>query len=517
MLPRRKVVAVTCVLLVPGSILVTLGYALHLRSSAYRRGIEETLGERLGMSVSIGAIRPLTLNSRALDDVHVRLHDRGEEVFSCRQALWGAGAASVPGRGGAPCPTSLLELRDGWLLVGTAGWTPMEYQQMLTGGLGHDFAALGLGEVRLKRIDLRFSHPMAEFTAGASSGVVLFDEDGEGQASLNCLRLNDVEVDQPVNIAARFTPGQRLVFHEVRLTVPTIPLASLRLERLLNQTVSCGEFDGSITYRQARDTETVEVAGALHGADLLAFTADVPGGPFHGTVDVDLDSASFLDRKLRDLALHGRMSDLRLSEILPGLVKPATAGQLELQIDQMRWAEGRWAYLSARGGCRDLSLDALSTIWGEGKVTGSVVLTIRSLLIIDDWLRFADVEIVASPPEDAPGLIDRAALARVVRHWLGVEMDAILPEHIEYTQLGARLVVDDGQLRVLGTHGPDGRTILTVSLFGRPWGMIRQPKNPFPVPDLLAMLRERAAEVDADQVRDWWERLAPPDEEGPPP
>ncbi len=101
-----------------------------------------------------------------------------------------------------------LDLDAGWLLMGSTGWSEAEYEQMLTGGLGHDFAGIGLTEIRLNDIDLKFTHPVAEFSAGRTSGVVLFDDRGVGHASLNCFQLNGVAVGEPVSIAVRFTPGE---------------------------------------------------------------------------------------------------------------------------------------------------------------------------------------------------------------------------------------------------------------------------------------------------------------------
>lgn len=516
MIAHRRVLVLVCLLLVPGSLSVTLGYAIHLRSDSYRRGIECALTEQLGMDVSVGTIRPLTFRGRALNDVQVYLHESGDQVFSCALALW---RTNQPDH--EPPPTgetngtddsrtaSSLELRDGWLLVGAAAWEPVQYEQMLAGGLGHDFAALGLTEVRIRNLDLRFAHPSTEFTADDVSGVVFFDEYGKGHASLTCLRLNGVDVEQPVSIIAQFAPGERLVFHEVRLTVPSIPLMSLGLEGLLGKVISRGEFEGSVAYRQLRNAEIADIHGALHGAELADFTAGVPGGPFHGTIDANLDSATFFDRKLQSLAIHGRVSDLQIGEVLPGLVEPAAKGLLHLEIDQMRWISGRLVHLSARGECSDLSLEAVSKIWGRGRVTGTAELNIRSLLVVNDELRLGDVEINAVPPKDGPGLIDRTIIAQAVSQRFGLDIEAALPEHIEYTRLGARLILKDGQLRVLGTHGRDGQTILTVKLFGKQIGIVKQPRETFPASDLLALLRQRAADIDEEQIRTWWEHLKP--------
>jgi hypothetical protein len=520
MLRRRKLIAAMCVVFVPGTLSVTLSYAFRLRSDAYRQDIEQKLTNRLRMAVTVQSIRPLTLRDRVLENVQVRLGKTGEQVFACAQAIWKTTASSDSPRmtQDATRPSnrtsSSLELRDGWLLVGAAAWQPTQYKQILAGGLGHDFAALGLKEVHVRDLDLKFAHPSAPFTADDAAGTVLFDDYGEGHASLTCLKLNGVAVDRPVSIIARFTPGKRLVFQEVRLTVPSIKLASLGLDGLLAKGgTSRGEFEGSIAYRQVHDNDITVVEGALHNAELADFTTALPGGPFHGRVNAALDSATFRDRKLESLAIHGELSDLRIGEVLPGLVEPDAPGVLDLQIDQMRWVSSRLVHLSIHGTCSDLSLEAVSRILDTGHVTGTAKVIIRSLLIVNDELRLADIEIHAVPPREGPGLIDRALIADAANKRFGLNIEAALPEHIEYTRFGARLILEDEQLRVLGTHGRDGQTILTVKLFGQPVGLVRQPSEPVAVPDLLPTLRQRAAEIDAEQLRTWWEHLRPADDD----
>ena len=131
---------------------------------------------------------------------------------------------------------------------------------------------------------------------------------------------------------------------------------------------------------------------------------------------------------------RGRIADLRVGHLVPGLIG-ATAGEgLDLQIDQVTWTDGELACLSASGACPDLSLDALSGVWGEGTITGHGALDIRSLEVLDDQVHKADMRVLVRPPAEAPGLVDRVLIARMAQAWLGVDVSAALPEHIEYTQ-----------------------------------------------------------------------------------
>ncbi|MBU0719095.1 MAG: hypothetical protein KJ749_12660 [Planctomycetes bacterium] len=489
-----------CLVLVPGSIGATLIYAWRLHSAGYRERVAEQISRELGMVVAIDRIQPLSLDRRAFENVRVYLEEGGRQVFACREAVW-----RTTTRWGNEAYA--LDLTDGWLLVGSGNWTGDEYRRMLSGGLAHDFRSLGLAEVRLKQIDLRFAHPSVEFRAGGTTGIVFFDEAGRGEASLNCFRLNDTDVTQPINIAARFTPGERLTFQEVRLAIPSIEIAALEVDGLVGQPVSCGTFEGTLTLTETPDGHRVDVNGALLGAELHEFTSQLPGGPFHGTVNIELDEAIVVGRELYSLELHGQMSDLLVKEIAPRLAGPHDDSGMSLQINQLRWIDHQLIYLSAQASCDEVSLDVLTSRWGKGMITGTASVNVRSVLIVDDRLRSADVEVVVVPPAKGPGWIDRELIARVAQLWLGIDPTAALPERIEYTRLGMRFMLDDGELRVLGTHGPDRRTILTIKAFGRSWPIVRQPERTFAVPDLLAALRDTAAEVEPEQVISWWQWL----------
>ena len=488
------------VLIVPVSLVASLLYARHLHSDAYRRGVEELLSERMGLSVSIGQVRPLTLHSKSLTDVRVAMVDPDLDIFTCAEAVWRGSTRN--GRRGY-----VLDLNDGWLLLGTSGWTRAEYLRMLAGGFGHDFSALGIEEVRLKNFSLRFEYPLAEVLIGGASGTIIFDDNGTGQASITCTSLNGYAVDRPVAISARFTPGEQLVFHDVNLRVPRIPLSAMAVHAWLGQAPSHGEFEGTIRYGQGADGAEVSVAGLLHEVDLFEVTSGVAGGPYHGMVDVDVEAAEFLGRRLVALIGRGRIGGLRIGELFPRLADPGDAARFDLDVDQVRWDGGRVAYLSARGRCDQLSLDALSSIWQLGTITGNMSIDIRSLLVVDDKLKSLDVVLESVAPKDGPATIDRTLLAYAAKAWLGVDVSMALPKRVKYRRLGAHLVVEGDRLRVLGTHGPEGKTILTIALFGREWGVIKQPGRTFGLPDVIELLRRQADDVESSDVRDWWDSL----------
>jgi hypothetical protein len=105
-------------------------------------------------------------------------------------------------------------------------------------------------------------------------------------------------------------------------------------------------------------------------------------------------------------------------------------------------------------------------------------------------------------------LLDQAA-----RELIGLDLSSVLPERVEYASLGAKLVIDGEVLRVRGTHGTDGRTILTVRALGRDLPIVKELDRTFPIGPLLAQIREKLATYDVEDVREWWEHIHVPPEQ----
>jgi hypothetical protein len=131
--------------------------------------------------------------------------------------------------------------------------------------------------------------------------------------------------------------------------------------------------------------------------------------------------------------------------------------------------------------------------------------------VVDDALQRAEIDLIAVPPDNAPGTIDRELVRWASEELLGFDVSAVVPEKTEYVKLGVRLVIEGEQLRVFGTHGYDGRTILTVRVLGRELPLVREFDRTFEVGPLVATIRERLEAYELDRVRQWWELIhAPP-------
>ncbi len=499
MLRYRKAMLLVAVAAVAGSLSGTVGYGLHLRSDQYRGSLESRLSDRLGMPLSLGSVAPLSLRSRVLEGVRVRSSRRDAEVFGCARAVW---RNELRDDG----PSCELDLEDGWLLVGSREWGRDDYRQMLRTGLGHDFAGLGIRRIGLTDIDLKWKHPRMTWTAARSRGRIVFDAEGTGRATLVAGRLNGSAMERSIEIAARFTPGSEVRFHDVELSIPEAPLNVLRLDGLVGGAVSRGVFQGSVNYRHRDDGAVVSVAGAVRDALLSELTGALDGGAYAGRVDVVVDEATFDAGGLRTLRFSGSLDELEPGRFLPMSSSGAMSGRLDLRVHQAVYREGRIDYFSAEGRATGVSLGPLTELIGGGRVTGTLDVEIHSLLIVDDHVILAEVTLDAIPPAGEAGVIDRALIGEVSARALGVDVTGFLPpsiEHVEYTRAGARLALNRDELRVRGTHGEESRTILTVKLMGREVGVVKEPATVYHVDDLVGLAREHLGRIGAEQLREW--------------
>ncbi len=499
LLRRRRLTALAVVVVVGGSVGLSAGYALYLRSDYYRQALAQRISDRLGLVVEMADVHRLGVSGVALVDPQVSLGGGGPQVFQCRSALWRFADDGL---------TSgfVLDLIDGWVKVGGADWSKSRYGELLDRSLGQDFSALRVGQVRVRDIDVRFASPLGELTASATRGVVDVRGSREAVASLSSSELNGVVVATPVNISARFTPGSALKFTEVRLTIPTAPIAAIGLASASAAKRPHGTFAGTIRYTGDDQGDVVSIKGAITNANLEVLTK-IPGGPYRGMVTFDLREARVHAKKLALFSAAGSIENLFVADLFPSLAADAGSATLSLAVDDVRFRDGRVEYLKASGRCEGLSLDTLTGLIGPGRVTGTVRIDIANLVVVDDEIIAADLLVDAVKPDDEPGTIDRAVLARAAAAWLGVDMSTWMPSSVEYERLGARILIARDGLRVEGTHGFDNATILTVRLFGRPFAVLVAPDKVYPVPDVRKYLLDRADRVDRENLRGLWGTL----------
>jgi hypothetical protein len=356
-------------------------------------------------------------------------------------------------------------------------------------------------------MDVIWRQPDFELHVDQSHGEVKFDAGGGGRAHLAASRLNREEVELPINIQAQFTPGAGRQFHHVALDVPRISLTALNLQRFLGGQVTAGWFKGTLTYREQEDVPSLSLRGSIGDARLEELTRRLPGGPWHGRADIDIYEATVSRRRLLSLNFDGELRDIRLGDLSTLFNQPELDGRINLCVQQARYRDDRLIHLSGFADATNVSMAAVTRLLGHGEITGDLRVTVRSLLIEDNDLRRAEVDLEVIPPVKESGTIDREMILYAAEKVLGVDLGRagqLLPERVEYAKLGCKLIVDGDVLTVRGLHGADGRTILTVRVFEQELGLIRQTDEAYPVADVLEHIRRRIADYNVEEFMKWW-------------
>lgn len=502
MLVHRKILLVAATLAVIGPLTWTAGYGLHLRSSSYRQEVEADLSAFFELPCTVGAIRGRTFSSRAFHDVDIFLPDRRDRVFFCREAVWRE--ENEQGR-----ESNELDLVGGVLNLGSESWHKEDYRQVLESGLGHDFADLHLARVSMEAFEINFSRANLALYCRDTSGLLDFGDPAEGIARLHAYELNGRRVHQGVQIHARFQPTKGVRVSELALSVPRLPLESLGLGGVLGGEITRGSFEGSLEYRDEPEPE-VWLRGELEDVQLSELTALLPFGPLKGALSVHVDAA----RVVRSVATHfrgrGRVQHLQLGPIAELIGLGNLSGEANFDLDAIELALGRVERLRFSGMVIGMSLEEWMTPLALGRATGVVIFRVNNVEIVNDDIKSADIEITVRPAEGEAGTLDRSLLMFAAQKWLNFTWPAsvperILPEKVEYEEFGVRLLVRDNLMRILGTHGPNGDTILTIRVAGMAFGVVKEQSGAVDLGPHLERLRERARSYRGEEVRQWWE------------
>lgn len=500
MLLHRRILFVFACLLVLGSIGVTGGYAYYLRSDGYREGVARDVGTYLTLPTDIDAVTPLSHRSRAFTGVRLHLPGGDVQIFQSDRVVW-----REDERDGVP--VNMLDVYNGWLLLGSDQIGRDDYKQLLQGSLAHDFTELNLAGVEFHNIDIRWHQPGLELETAGASGMVSFDADGFGRANLSSNTLNHTQVDEPIAIQALFVPGSELEFRHIALTVPRIPLASLALDDMLGAEVSKGWFDGTVSFKPTDARQVYTLRGSVGEARLEDLTRRLPTGPVRGRIDVRLSEAQVSPGELIALAFDGRVDAVQVGDIAKYFGAADLSGVASVRVRQCRYDAGRLDHLSASADATDVPADAITRLVGRGKITGIARVRVNAIEVADDELRHADIDIDVQPRPGEPGLIDREVILNVARDALGVDLGSIgnyLPDTVEYARMGCKLIVDGDELTVKGSHGSDGKTILTVKVLGRDVGVLSAPRQTFAVGPIIEKAREQIAKYD---VREYLKKV----------
>lgn len=512
MLLHRKILLLMALILVGGSLGWTTWYGLHLRSESHRLEVQAGLAEFFELPCDVGRVRGHTFESRVFHDLAIWLPDRRDLVFTCKTAVWHDKVV-----GGQP--RNELDLIDGRLVLGTDRWQWEDYRQVFQSGLGHDFEDLNLHHIAMSGFELLFERGDVAVRCRETSGSIDMSDPEDGVARLRAYELNGYRISQGVQIDARFLPRNGVEITEFILTLPEVPLAAVGIGPALGGDLKSGRFAGQVQYRRTSEQPELWLRGTLLDAELAELTAAAPLGPFTGRFSVTVDWARIAGSVVTHLRGSGRIEDFSLAPFAPLLGQDTLAGVAAFNFNPIDLALGHINRLRLDGTLTGLTLQEVLRPLGAGSATGMLNVRVNNLDVVDDGIRSADVEVTVVPPPGAPGTIDQALLLSVAQSVLDLKWPealpkSILPEQVEYAEFGARLLVRDNQLRILGTHGKKGETILTIKILGQSFGLINEPAGTFDLEPRLAELLRRVRSYDAHRVRQWWESRAEESDEG---
>lgn len=497
----RVGLAVLAILLTGGSISFTSAYGFRIGSESYRRDVEVDLTEFFEMPCDVGNIRGSTFSSRVFEDVSIYLPDRRDRIFHCKSAVW-----EEEGRGADQ--RHALSLHDGVLLLGSDRWERGDYRQVFESGLGHDFEDLRLDRVQMDRFEVAFARGGVSIRCCNTSGTIDMSDPQDGVARLHAYELNGHAISQGVQIHSRFSPRRGVQVREVLLTVPEVPLSIIGLDALMGVPVRSGRFAGSVQFTNVSDKPELWLRGDLRDANLSELTARLPIGPIEGALSVTVYGARVAESIVTDLRGEGRIRELVLAPIGRVLTGESLDGRATLEIDDVDISKGTIHRLRVSGLATDLSIEQCLKPWGRGRATGRMSIRINNLNIAEDNIQSADIVVTVSPPSESPGTIDRDLVLSLAKSaldfsWPSMLPQDMLPESIEYREFGIRLLVQDNQLQVLGTHGRGGNTILTITVGGVPFEVLRGQNERYDLQPWIAEFWNRVRGVDEEQMREW--------------
>ena len=512
MQPGRYLVLTAAGLVLLGSLATTGGYAWYLRSAGYRQACVAYLSECLELPSDIGRVVPRSRRSREFDDVVVWLPDRRDRALYCRRAL----VVETP----QPHDPAAYEIQlvGGTGEISTRTWLRSDYRVMVESGLRPGFAPGGPQRVTFSEMDLSFDHDGFQAALRHAGGLVWFEGTERGYAKVHCREFNGYTCTEPVFLQAAFAPHhQGIRVDRLELIVPRLPLAIVGLRGLFGPDVRAGTFNGRLLYEERDDGRSVTVSGECLELNLRECTTGLTPRPWRGRCpEITLNELRVHNDRPVRLRFAGVLTGVMLGDILATWGLGEVGGQFALRVGNAELSPAGIERFVASGQCSDLSLETLTQALGWGRMTGNLRVVIDDLTIENNHLKSLDATMIVDDAVQQPNWIEGKLLRELISRTLEVDLPDVLPERIEYTQLGVKLDVRDEVLHVFGTHGPREKTILTVRLAELEMPLIREPEQPFDLSGWFDKLRAQAAERLQRRLRSLPLPADTPDDRNPP-
>ena len=488
---RRTQRLIACGLLIGLGVLPflsVLAAGVYLRSPFTHRAMEQHLSEFFGLPTRVGQVIVLGRHEWELHDVEIFLPN-GQERFNpalrvahCRKAVWVK--SSKPGMYD-------LVLYDGTLDLSPAQWAKGDFK-LLEKSLRHDWPALSLNRIGLYRVSVRWGKGDFPLQLDNTDGVIWFDQiDGKtfGRARLTTTQLNG----KPVSLAvdATFNPlkesvangGNGLVRQFTLTTNPRqaapIPLAQLRLDKLVGRPIASGSFLGTLHYQATpgADGQPRHVF-AIRDAELLGVKLD-EFTTLTGQVDVkarnvEIEEVTMPGQeqpqwRVARMQFSGSLRQFDLAAAMKLLGQPNCPGVLDVDVQAADIEPGKPIHrleLSGKAGKLDLAelTGLLKEKFNDGRIRGQAQVDKLKLTIKEGVLESGEVELTGV--EGIAGVAAPVIEFKFIKAALPA-MGALEvlkpPERIDYRKLKLRGASDGKRGLILtGLGGDDDKSLMTM-------------------------------------------------------
>jgi hypothetical protein len=473
------------------------GTAWYLRSEAYRNDCANRLTDALDMESQIGRVRPHSWTARDFENVEVWLPQRRALAAHVDLARY----AYLKPR--TPAGDYELMLQGGRCEISARTWLRRDVRYVVESSLEAGFSPDGPRRVLFRDFDIRLERDRLAAALTHAAGTVEFAEGQKSaRAAAVCREFNGHFTDDPVSLAAEFSPrtGGGIRIDSLKLTVPALPLRTLGIESLAGMRLHSGTFSGRLEYMEQETGRCVVLAGECRDLSLAELTRPFLSRPMRGECpQIQLTELSLNDRIPERLSFSGRLTGLRLGDLLQFWGGPPLEADLELDVREAQFSREGIERFVARGHSAGVSLRALSSWIGAGAMSGRATLRIHDLTIVDSRLVNLEARLEVDPDADEACWISNELARAAAKFAPQVTLPPVLPERIGYARLGVEMKVDDETLYILGTHGERNRAVLTLA---PPWGLVLPPISEPKAPITLGQWLDPARE----EGRRWLER-----------
>lgn len=482
------------------SLAVTVGYSWYLRSPAYGDFCAAQLEAALGLPADIEAVAPRAWSTLECRGVDVWLPDRSVRVIRAERVL----VRTLDASGAYE-----LAVRGGRCELSSRTWLANNLRSLFESGVRPGFRDGGPNRVTFENVDLILERGPFALLLDEASGVVDFIDEQIGRGFVTCRSINGYALDRPIQLDVAFSAQETSIqVDRLELSQSTaIPLEALRMERFTGVPITCGTFEGNLTYTERDQLTSMIVRGLVRDVALPEVTSTLRPGGINGRVpEMSIERLQLVQGQPVRLEFSGLIQDVVIGDLLEVARLPRTSGSATLAIGALDVGTDGVEHLRASAVASDVDLQALTRGLGRGEMSGTLTAEIATLEVSQNVVTQLAGRVEVPRDPDQPHTIERTLVSSLAQELLGIGIPSFLPDAVSYQDFGLQFEVGpQEQLYLSGMHGPQEQHMLTLRVGGFDWP-IEAPSRPIPLEPVLAPYRA--------QLRSILGADAPPDEVG---